>query len=146
MDCLFCRIVADDLPSYRIAEDADTVAFLDINPATYGHVLVIPRRHSETVLDTHPDAMAAVARMVHTVATMIEAALHPDGLNIVQNNRPAAGQVVPHYHVHLIPRQTNDNAIRGWSHYPKEQLDFAALADQLRTAQENAYDNRGPGR
>ncbi len=135
MDCLFCRIAAGELPCHKVAEDEHTLAFLDINPATRGHTLVIPKNHGTNVLDTAPDDLAAVARMVQKVAQQVEHALHPDGINIVQNNRPAAGQVVMHYHVHIIPRQQGDRALSGWSHIDKQSVDFPALAEQLRAAQ-----------
>ena len=132
MDCIFCKIVAGEIPSYTIAENEATFAFLDINPASYGLVLVIPKQHCRDIFDADPDDLAAVARMVQQIASTINATLQPDGLNIIQNNRPAAGQVVMHYHVHLIPRHEGDSVIRGWSHYPKETLDFEALATTLR--------------
>lgn len=136
MDCVFCNIVAGEMPSYTIAENESTVAFLDINPASYGHVLVIPKRHCRDLFDANPDDLAAVARMVQEIAAAIDATIKPDGLNIVQNNRPAAGQVVMHYHVHLIPRHKGDNVLGGWNPYPKENLDFDALATLLRSAKQ----------
>ena len=134
MDCIFCRIIAGELPSYTIAENDHALAFLDINPATKGHCLVIPKQHSQDIFDADPAALTAVMQLVQTVAQQLDRCLAPDGINIVQNNRPAAGQVVMHYHVHLIPRRTGDHAIEGWNHINKETIDFPALAEQLRSA------------
>lgn len=134
MDCIFCRIVAGEIPCYCVAENETTLAFLDIEPAARGHTLVIPRQHGENLLDTDPEAIAAVARMVQQVAQQIDTALQPDGINILQNNRPAAGQVVMHYHVHLLPRWHNDTVMKAWRPKPPADLDLNEVVAQLRAA------------
>lgn len=134
MDCIFCRIIAGNIPCYRVAENDDCLAFLDIEPAAKGHVLVIPKQHSENLLDTKPDTLALVAQMVHHVAHQIDVTLEPDGINILQNNRPAAGQVVMHYHVHLIPRWNDDNVMKAWRPKLATKLDLNEIAAQLRAA------------
>jgi histidine triad (HIT) family protein len=97
-----------------VYEDEQTLAFLDVAPASRGHTLVICKQELPTLLDLPPDLLAAMARSVQTVARAIMAALHPDGLNIVQNNGAASGQTVPHYHVHIIPRWEGDHALSHW--------------------------------
>ncbi len=134
MDCIFCRIIAGEIPCYRVAENDDCLAFLDIEPAAKGHTLVIPKQHSQDLLDTSPDTLALVAQMVHHVAHQIDVTLEPDGINILQNNRPAAGQVVMHYHVHLIPRWSDDNVMQAWRPKLATQLDLNEIAAQLRAA------------
>jgi histidine triad (HIT) family protein len=134
MDCIFCRIIAGEIPSYRVAENETTLAFLDIEPAAKGHTLVISKQHAVNLLDSAPADVAAVAQMVQQVAQQIEAALHPDGINVLQNNRPAAGQVVMHYHVHLLPRWIDDNVMQAWRPKAPAGLDLNEIAAQIRDA------------
>lgn len=134
MDCIFCRIIAGEIPSYRVAENETTLAFLDIEPAAKGHTLVISKQHAVNLLDSAPVDVAAVAQMVQQVAQQIESALHPDGINVLQNNRPAAGQVVMHYHVHLLPRWIDDNVMQAWRPKAPAGLDLNEIAAQIRDA------------
>jgi histidine triad (HIT) family protein len=113
--CVFCAIVAGQSASYVVHEDERTVSFLDIDPVTFGHTLVVPRRHSRTVLDVDPDDAAAVMRAGVDVARILDAALHPDGFSLFQANEPAGWQVVFHLHLHVIPRWFDDALIRPWS-------------------------------
>ncbi len=114
MASIFTRIVNGEIPATKIYEDAQTLAFLDVNPASRGHTLVICKQELPTLLDLPPDLLAAVGNSVQRVARAIMDALHPDGLNIVQNNGVASGQTVPHYHVHIIPRWEGDHALSHW--------------------------------
>jgi len=134
MDCIFCRIIAGEIPSYRVAENETTLAFLDIEPAAKGHTLVISKQHAVNLLDSAAADVAAVAQMVQQVAQQIESALHPDGINVLQNNRPAAGQVVMHYHVHLLPRWIDDNVMQAWRPKAPAGLDLNEIAAQIRDA------------
>ena len=131
-DCIFCRIVAGELPAYKVAEDDQTLAFLDIQPAGQGHTLIIPKQHSENLFDTLPEDLAAVATMCQQVAQRIEQVLTPDGINVLQNNRPAAGQVVMHYHVHILPRWNDDRIMRHWRPKPPSDINLDELAASLR--------------
>lgn len=103
-DCIFCNILNGDIPSYTVYEDESTYAFLDVNPLSRGHTLVIPKRHGEELTDLNRDTVEAVFRTAHKVAGMVKERLHPDGVNLLQNNGAAAGQEVGHVHVHVIPR------------------------------------------
>jgi len=114
MASIFTRIVNGEIPATKIYEDAQTLAFLDVNPASRGHTLVICKQELPTLLDLPPDLLAAVGNSVQRVARAIMDALHPDGLNIVQNNGVASEQTVPHYHVHIIPRWEGDHALSHW--------------------------------
>lgn len=134
MDCIFCRIIAGEIPSYRVAENETTLAFLDIEPAAKGHTLVIAKQHAVDLLDSAPADLAAVAQMVQQVARQIDAALQPDGINILQNNRPAAGQVVMHYHVHILPRWNDDAVMQAWRPKAPAGLDMNDIAAQIRDA------------
>jgi histidine triad (HIT) family protein len=122
-DCIFCRIVRGDAPSFRVYEDALTLAFMDIAPVSDGHVLVIPREHFENVFEVSPEAAAAVALSARRVALALRAELSPDGLAVAQLNGEAAGQTVFHYHVHVVPRRDGDGlVIHGRGAGPPERL------------------------
>ena len=114
MASIFSRIINGEIPAAKVYEDDQTLAFLDINPASRGHTLIIPKQELPTLLDLPPELLTAVALTTQRVARAVMAALHPDGLNIVQNNGSAAGQVVMHYHVHIIPRWEGDRAVKHW--------------------------------
>jgi len=107
-DCIFCKIVAGELPSFKVYEDAETLAFLDIRPVNPGHTLVVPKNHSANIFDVSPEDWTAVTNVVRTLAPVIEKAVAADGININMNNREHAGQVVDHVHVHIIPRFKGD--------------------------------------
>lgn len=106
-DCLFCRIVAGEIPSARLYEDDDAVAFLDIAPFKRGHTLVVSKRHVRDAL-TDADVLASLAPAVTAVGALLTERLGADGLNIVSNVGEVAGQSVFHLHVHLIPRYADD--------------------------------------
>jgi histidine triad (HIT) family protein len=98
-DCLFCKIVAGEIPSTRVDEDERTVAFMDINPATHGHLLVIPREHSEDLLAVPDEDLHACARMAQKLATRAKERLNADGVNLLNSCGSAAWQTVFHFHV-----------------------------------------------
>jgi histidine triad (HIT) family protein len=108
--CIFCRVSAGELPSYRIYEDEWVIALLDIHPVNRGHTLVIPKQHFENVFDIPEDLMIHIYRIAKKVAEAQKRALNPDGIGIAQNNGAAAGQVIFHFHTHIIPKngQTHD--------------------------------------
>lgn len=113
-NCVFCQIVADTRKCVLLAADLEALAFMDIHPANPGHCQVIPKGHWPTVFDIPPDAFAAVARLVVRIATGVQRALAPSGLSLVQANGSAAGQTVPHLHVHIIPRRDDDRLPLNW--------------------------------
>ena len=129
-NCVFCAIAANEIPSFKVYEDDLVLAYLDINPFSKGHTLVIPKEHSSGLLDTPEETLAALVARVKKVASHLKAALPCDGFNILQNNGEAAGQTVMHIHFHIVPR------------YGKEEISFAsqkgdmaelkALADRIR--------------
>jgi histidine triad (HIT) family protein len=107
-ECLFCGIVAGDVPAQIVDSDEHTVAFMDINPATPGHALVVPRRHSVDLLDVPDEDLAHTMSAARRLARRIEERLEPDGYNILNSCRAAAWQTIFHYHLHVIPRYDND--------------------------------------
>jgi len=108
MDCLFCKIARREFPAALIHEDMHTVAFLDIEPRSAGHTVVIPKRHTETLLDLHGGDVGTLFTAVRVVTSSLKNALHPDGFTIGINHGKAAGQAIPHLHVHVIPRYIGD--------------------------------------
>ena len=114
-DCIFCRIVAGSLPCVRLCEDGDVLAFMDIGPIVKGHALVIPKAHRDPITDLSPDLLGRVMAMVQRVAAAQRRGLKADGVNVHQANGAAAGQVVPHVHVHVIPRFNGDGHRWNWT-------------------------------
>ncbi len=134
MPSVFSRIVSGELPSAKVYEDDETLAFMDVNPASRGHTLVICKEEHPDIFTTPPHLVAAVARTAQKVALALREALDIDGLNIVQNNGAAAGQVVFHYHVHLIPRWKGDHVLRPWTPHPADPSELHGIAEQIRAA------------
>lgn len=108
LDCLFCKIIKGEVPSFKVYEDANTLAFLDIRPVNAGHTLVVPKNHSHNIFDVAQEDWAAMTETARKVAIAIEKGLGADGVNIAMNNREHAGQVIPHPHLHIIPRFKGD--------------------------------------
>lgn len=106
--CVFCRIIAGELPSHRVFENDDCVAFLDVQPLTEGHVMVVPRHHCGVVADLPPAAFAGLMEGIARVSKGLREAFGADATTIGINDGPAAGQMVPHVHVHLFPRRDGD--------------------------------------
>lgn len=132
--CVFCAIVAGRAPAVVVYEDERTLAFLDIHPATRGHTLVIPKRHSRDLLSVATEDALHVMRSVQRVAQALDAALHPDGINLIQANRRAAFQSIFHYHVHVIPRWSDDGLVPIWRHGRAEPEELRELGERIREA------------
>jgi histidine triad (HIT) family protein len=131
-DCIFCRIVARDLPATIIQEDEHTLAFMDIAPATRGHALVIPKRHAVDLWEIEPDQLAAVATAAQLVALRVRDRLHADGVNLINSCRAQAWQTVFHFHIHVIPRYEGDPLRLPWEPRPGDTEEIGAVAAQLR--------------
>ncbi|UGV41961.1 HIT family protein [Methanococcoides orientis] len=108
MDCLFCNIIKGDIPSYKVYEDETAYAFLDINPCSRGHTVVVPKTHYENFTDMPAEEVGTLFATVRMIARLVEDAVSADGSNIGLNNKAAAGQLVPHVHIHIIPRFEED--------------------------------------
>lgn len=132
--CVFCAIVAGEASSHGVYEDEHTVAFMDINPATDGHLLVIPKRHAPDLWSIPEEDGAAVFRSVRRVAQALREGLEPDGLNVLQSNGAAALQTVFHYHVHLIPRYHGDGIHVPLMRAPGDRSRLAEFAERVRAA------------
>ena len=133
MSCTFCRIIAGDLPSTRLADDDTCLVLLDRNQAARGHLLVIPRAHVTRFHELDAQVAGRVMHHVHAWAGALAAALRPEGYNILVNNGAAAGQDIDHVHVHVVPRSAGDGYYAfGGNHATLSDAEVAALADDLR--------------
>ena len=131
-DCIFCRIVAGELPARIIAEDERTITFMDINPATRGHALVIPRRHATNLLEVDEQDLSATAAAAKALAQRMTERLGADGVNVLNSCGEAAWQTVFHFHIHVIPRYADDPLRLPWIPSPGDAEEVAAAADALR--------------
>jgi histidine triad (HIT) family protein len=130
-DCLFCKIVAGEIPSTRVDEDERTVAFMDINPATPGHLLVIPREHSADLLEVPEEDLDAVMRMARKLAGRVLERLGADGVNLLNSCGREAWQTVFHFHIHVIPRYAGDPLRLPWVPGPGDRDEIAAAARKI---------------
>lgn len=112
--CIFCKLANGDIPSATIYEDEDFRVILDLNPATKGHALILPKNHAENLFEMPEEKEMKAFALAKKVGEKMKSVLKCDGLNIVQNNGTAAGQTVFHFHIHLIPRYENDGAGITW--------------------------------
>jgi len=129
-DCIFCAIAAGEIPSFKVYEDDEVLAYLDINPFAKGHTLVIPKRHSQGLLDTDDATLATIIARVKMIAAHLKDKLGCDGFNILQNNGEAAGQTVRHVHFHIIPRWQGDPLV--FENRPGDMEALKALAESVR--------------
>ena len=130
-DCIFCKIVAGELPATIIDEDERTISFMDIAPATRGHALVIPREHSPDLLSIEPDDLAAVNLAAQRLAVRIKDRLGADGVNLINACGAVAFQTVFHFHLHVIPRYEGDGLRLPWVPTPGDADEIAAAAQEL---------------
>ena len=131
-DCIFCKIVTGELPSHKIDEDDKTLAFMDINPWTRGHALVIPKEHSRNIYDADPGDLAATHVMAQRLAQRMRDRLGCEGVNTLQSSERVAMQTVFHTHVHVIPRYSDDGLKLPAHPQPAEHEELAGLAEELR--------------
>ncbi len=132
--CIFCKIINKEIPGQILFENEHVLAFLDISQTTKGHTLVIPKKHAEDVFSMSEEDMCHVFSVVPKLANALKTTFNADGMNIVNNNKPVAGQTVFHYHVHLIPRYSTEDSFQinytnNMSKYTPESL--AALKEEV---------------
>lgn len=127
-DCIFCKIVRGEIPSQKIYEDEGAFAFLDIHPINRGHTLVIPKTHHENMFTAPEDVFTKLMGTVHLLAPKVKQAVGAEGINIGINNEAAAGQLVFHVHVHIIPRWSDDGHAQ-WHGNPYQDGEIATIRD-----------------
>lgn len=133
-DCIFCKIVRGEIPSFKLYEDDKTLAFMDINPINPGHALIVPKHHAPNIFETPDDWLAAAMVTTRRVARGVETALKPHGMNIVQANGPGAAQSVFHLHIHVVPRAKDDGIKMNWGINPGNMDEIKALAEKIKAA------------
>ena len=131
-DCIFCQIVAGELPAEKLEEDEHTLAFMDINPWTRGHALVIPKQHSRNIHDISEESLAQVMNATKRLATKARDNLGADGINLLNSAEPPAWQTVFHFHVHVIPRYEDDPLRLPGQPMEPEEGELAQVAAELR--------------
>ncbi len=131
-DCIFCKMVAGQIPVTKIYEDDVVLSFLDIGPVSDGHTLVIPKRHFEKLHQCPAEILGRVASCLGNIAKAVAAAMNSDGYNVLCNNGRAAGQLVEHLHFHIIPRNTGDGVFDRWPAYEYEQGKIEEIAAKIR--------------
>ena len=134
-DCIFCKILAGEIPSYKVFENGVAIAFLDINPVHDGHTLVIPKKHYPDFLQMPKEDFADFSEALQKVAKAVKKATEADGLNIGINLGQAAGQIVFHAHFHVIPRFEGDG-LKAWQRPSDQKPEFDRTAEKIRQALE----------
>ena len=133
-NCIFCKIVAGQIPCFKLLEDANTIAFMDINPVNPGHALAVAKGHWPTIDVISADVLADVARTAQTVAKAVFKVLKPHGVNLLQANGEGAGQSVPHLHIHIMPRVKGDDVNLNWEQKPGDMAAIKAVYERLKAA------------
>ena len=130
--CIFCRLIAGEIPTAKVYEDELTLAFMDMGQLNPGHTLVAIKRHAATLLDLTPDEAVSAMRTAHRIAHAVKAAFDPPGLTLLQANGKEGDQTVFHFHIHIVPRHSNDGISLSWprKNPPRELLE--TYGEQLR--------------
>ena len=132
MDCIFCKIVSNEIPSVKVYEDDRVFAFMDISPLNDGHLLIIPKAHAATIHEITEADFLAVMSATHKLAAAVKKALNPEGINLMQLNGKAANQVVPHLHIHIVPRWFGDGlTICKWEPTAGDMEKVQAVGEQI---------------
>lgn len=132
-ECIFCKIASGAIQATKVYEDADFVAFLDLHPTQPGHTLVIPKKHFEKFELTPPEVVGALFQVARQIAPAIAQAMDATSFNVSVNNGPAAGQIIFHTHVHIIPRKSNDG-LAPWGHRDYQDNERDEIAKKIRAA------------
>ena len=130
-NCIFCKIANGEIPSVTLYEDEDFRVILDLGPAARGHGLILPKEHAETLYDLSEETVGEAFVLARRMAVRIKEKLDCDGLNLVQNNGAAAGQTVPHFHIHVIPRYKDDGQKINWIPGEPSQEELEAVKRQI---------------
>jgi len=133
-NCIFCKIVAGQIPCFKLLEDDQTIAFMDINPVNPGHALAVAKGHWPTVDVIPPEVLAAVAKTAQRVAKAVTTELKPVGINLLQANGAGAGQSVPHLHIHIMPRRADDGVVLNWQPRPGDMAGIETIYKRLKAA------------
>lgn len=130
--CIFCKIINNEIPSYKVYEDENFLAFLDISQATKGHTLVVPKKHYANIFEMPEDS--AIFSIVTKLAKAIKEATNAEGVNILNNNGAAAGQTVEHFHIHIIPRYKDDKIVFSFPENKTSNEEFIELLNKIKNS------------
>lgn len=131
-ECVFCKIISGETPSMKLYEDQHCIAFMDINPVTKGHTLLVPKKHYSNLLEACQEELMWVASRLPVVAKAVVEGTGAGGFSVVQLNGSCAGQVVPHLHFHIIPRKEGDGVSFHWEHIEYEPGEMERIAESIR--------------
>jgi histidine triad (HIT) family protein len=133
-DCIFCRIIAGEIPCTKVFEDDLTLSFMDISPLNKGHLLIVPKEHYTTIVEIAPELYGHLYGVTNRISKAVQASLNPDGINIMQLNGKAANQVVPHVHIHIVPRWHGDGlTVSAWEPVPGKMDEIAKIAEVIKS-------------
>ena len=133
-NCIFCKIADGEIPSATIYEDEEFRAFLDLNPASRGHALIVPKEHFANLFEMDEEHLKKLIVLAQRIGKHMKEKLGCDGLNLVQNNGEAAGQTVFHFHLHLIPRYKDDGVQLAWTPHESEEAQLEEIRAAIRKA------------
>jgi histidine triad (HIT) family protein len=133
MECIFCKIIEGEIPAVKVLDEESVIAFMDINPASRGHMLVVPKKHAENIFEISEDDLAAVSKAVKRCAKAVKEALNAGGITVLQLNGKVSDQVIPHLHVHIMPRSENDGLpVSSWRLTPGDIKEIETTALKIR--------------
>ena len=129
MECIFCKIVSGEIPAVKVLDEELVVAFMDINPSSRGHMLVVPKNHTENIFEIPESDLVVLIKAVKRCAKAVKEALNAEGITILQLNGKASDQIVPHLHIHVIPRWENDGlSVSTWEMKPGDMEEIQEIA------------------
>ena len=133
MECIFCKIINGEIPAVKVLDEELVVAFMDINPSSKGHMLVVPKNHAENIFEIPESDLVALIKAVKRCAKAVKKALNAEGITILQLNGKASDQIVPHLHIHVIPRWESDGlSVSTWEMKPGNMEEIQAIARKIR--------------
>ncbi len=133
MDCIFCKIINGEIPAVKVLDEELVVAFMDINPSSKGHMLVVPKNHAENIFEISESDLVTLIKAVKRCAKAVKEALNAEGITILQLNGKASDQIVPHLHIHIIPRWKNDGlSISNWEMKPGDMEEINDIAQKVK--------------
>jgi len=131
-DCLFCKIIKGEIPAYKVYEDNDFLVILDINPVNLGHTLIIPKVHFVNIFDTPETTASQIGPIIKKISPAVKNGTKADGVNVIINNEKAAGQLIFHAHVHIIPRFENDGFTHWHGQGGETKSDFENIQNSIK--------------
>src|SRR3989338_3810336 len=138
--CIFCKIIRGEIPSKKVYEDKDVLAFLDINPANPGHTLVVPKKHAEDLTKSDDEDIAKAMHVAKKITALLKEKMNAIGVNVVQNNGKPAGQIVAHTHFHVIPRYPNDVVVISYQSVQLSDEQLEEIMGKLSTEKKRSFD------